>query len=444
MALLGVKLLHLLLGILAIGVVVLIHEAGHFLMSRLLKVDVEVFSVGMGPCLISFHGRKTEYRISAIPFGGYCRMKGSIDLTKALRDEAKSFNITEHGSYFATSPFVRFLIFFAGPLTNLLLSLLLFIIIAFLPVETIANEAKVLLTSDYNSIYHTKALQDELKSGDIILSLDGNKISSYEEAEEYLIEHKGESFKAEVLRGDEIKSILIKPTETEGGVQYGITLYQKAIVGRTTEQSDFKSGDIILSVDGNKIENTNDFYLYAHSGSEIELLRDNQIIKFIYKGSNLFPFAWANRVVLKGSGSFTSAIKDGFKHTKESIVSIIDSLVKLFSGKAEDARNEITGPTRAAQTIGNITVLGFETSIRSGIRALLYLSSIVSLSLFIANMLPIPSFDGGGMLLSLAQIIIGHELTPKAYVYFQIIGLVASLIIIVLMYSLDIKHYFFT
>ena len=73
-------ILYLFLGLLAIGFVVFLHELGHFAAARMLGVEVEVLSYGMGPKVFSIYGRKTEYRLSLFLFGGYCRMKGSIDL----------------------------------------------------------------------------------------------------------------------------------------------------------------------------------------------------------------------------------------------------------------------------------------------------------------------------------------------------------------------------
>ena len=87
-----IYLLYMIIGLIGIGIVLFLHELGHFIAARLMKVDVEVLSYGMGPRLFSFYGRTTEYRISLIPFGGYCRMKGSLDLMKALKDDAKSMN----------------------------------------------------------------------------------------------------------------------------------------------------------------------------------------------------------------------------------------------------------------------------------------------------------------------------------------------------------------
>ena len=136
-------ILFLIIGLLGIGLVIFLHELGHFIVARLLKVDVEVLSYGMGPRIFSIYGRKTEYRLSAIPFGGYCRMSGSIDLMKALKDESKSMDKTERGSYFGTTPFVRFLIYLAGPLMNFMLAAALLSIAASIPVERLSDPAIV-------------------------------------------------------------------------------------------------------------------------------------------------------------------------------------------------------------------------------------------------------------------------------------------------------------
>ena len=138
-------------GLLGIGIVLFIHELGHFIAAKLLKVDVDVLSFGYGPKLFSFTGRNTEFRISAIPFGGYCRMKGSLDLTKALRDRKETMSITEKGSYFSSRGFIRFIIYLSGPLTNFILTVALFAISAMIPVERLSDPAKPVLGFAYQN-----------------------------------------------------------------------------------------------------------------------------------------------------------------------------------------------------------------------------------------------------------------------------------------------------
>ena len=134
------NLLLLAVGLIAIGIMLFIHELGHFAVARLFDVDVEVLSFGIGPKLIAYQGKRTEYRISLIPFGGYCRMQGSLDLTKALQDNARTLDKAEAGSYFSASPIKRFLIYLAGPLTNFILAVLLLSAASMIPVERLSDE----------------------------------------------------------------------------------------------------------------------------------------------------------------------------------------------------------------------------------------------------------------------------------------------------------------
>ncbi|MGN0906742.1 MAG: site-2 protease family protein, partial [Bullifex sp.] len=122
-----------LIGFAAISLVLMVHELGHFMAAKLLHVSVDEFRIGMGPKLFTVHGRITDFSVCLIPLGGCTRMKGSEDLTKALRDQAKSFETSEKGSYFTSAPFVRFIIFLSGPLINIVLSVLIFTLISFIP-----------------------------------------------------------------------------------------------------------------------------------------------------------------------------------------------------------------------------------------------------------------------------------------------------------------------
>lgn len=436
-----VKLLYLLIGFAAIGIIIIIHELGHFITAKLLKVEVETFSLGMGPKLFSIRGRKTEYRFSMIPFGGYCRMAGSVDLTKALKDEAKSFDVAEHGSYFSTTPFVRFLIFLAGPAINILLALLFFVIISAVPVETISNEAYVLKTESYPELYKEVIHQPGVEDGDLILSIENQECTSFEEAADILSSSSRKDVQAIINRGGKIIETTLSGTaRDDGGFSYGLTLLQRPKVGRISGKTDFRSGDMIVNVNGRAVDNTNDFYVKAAQGGYAEVLRDGDVVRVNFEKTSTYPFSWENRIEIKRV-SKGNPIAEGFVKTKEVIFNTIHSLTSLITGKSQDARSEITGPTRAASSIGTITVTGFQTSWRSGLRALLYLSSIVSLSIAIANLLPIPSFDGGQMLINLYQICFKKELTPKAYVVFQILGIIASAIILILMYSIDLIYY---
>ena len=109
----------------------------------------------------------------------------------------------------------------------------------------------------------------------------------------------------------------------------------------------------------------------------------------------------------------------------------------------DDARKVITGPVNAASSIGSISTEAFTVSARSGVRTLLYILAIVSISLSIGNILPIPTFDGGQMLICIAEMIRHGGLKARTYVHLQITGMVLALLIMLGMYYFDIKDFFF-
>ncbi|MBR1938194.1 MAG: RIP metalloprotease RseP [Spirochaetales bacterium] len=428
------KLSYLIIGFLGISLVLLIHETGHFLAARLMKVEVDVFSLGMGPKLISFKGRRTELRISLIPFGGYCSMKGSTDLTKALKDDAKRFSMTEQGSFFGTTPLARFFIFLAGPLSNLILSIILFGFTAIIPVETIVHDAKIVPAYLYQKQYSDVIEQKELKMGDIILSLNGTQISSWEEAEALFLSSEGKPIDLVILRDGEIINTRVQSKDN----RYGIALYEECVLGRVLEGTPFKVGDKIVKINGYDVNCSLDIYENSKGINDFTILRDDALITITYDTTNLYPFAWQTELVKKRESGFFEGIFTGFSKTKKSFVNTVDALLNIVRRNSK-AENEITGTAKAASSIGSITMLGMKTSFSSGFRAFLYLLSIVSISICVANLLPIPSFDGGQMLINLIQIITRKEMTPRAYIIFHILGLICTALIMLSMYMYTIR-----
>jgi regulator of sigma E protease len=141
-------MLTVLYGLLGLSIVVLIHELGHFMAARLVGIEVEAFSIGMGPKLFGLSRGGTEWRISAFPLGGYCRMKGEEGFKQALERKLEHIP-AEKGSFYGEAAWKRILILLAGPFFNLLFAALLFGIVALvgLRVETLPN--RIVLASDY-------------------------------------------------------------------------------------------------------------------------------------------------------------------------------------------------------------------------------------------------------------------------------------------------------
>ena len=116
-------IVNIVLGLIGLGIVIFVHELGHFLAARATGIGVDAFSLGWGKVLVSHKRKGTEYRLSLFPVGGYCKLKGEELYRRAVADDSSTVE-PEEGSLFSVSPWRRILTFFAGPLANLIFAVL--------------------------------------------------------------------------------------------------------------------------------------------------------------------------------------------------------------------------------------------------------------------------------------------------------------------------------
>ena len=363
-------------------------------------------------------------------------MSGSIDLMKALKDESKSMDKTERGSYFGTTPFVRFLIYLAGPLMNFMLAAALLSIAASIPVERLSDPAIVTPISEYEEVFNSPIEQSGIEKGDLLLSSGDYSFIDWQDAEDFIAERSGKEIPVKVLRdGKEVDTILI-PSDGK----YGITNLQEAVIGRSISP-DFQPGDRIISANGKKIEYTLDLYSIKDESMLLTIDRNGEILE-IQTDNGTMPFAWKSD--LRKSSESNEPIRYGINRALEMAKAALNALGAFITLHLEDALTVLTGPVKAAESIGNITVLAFNESSGSGMRTMFLLLSMVSVSIAVGNTLPIPTFDGGQMLINIIEMLKGKSLAPRTYVILQIAGMVLALIIMAMMYALDIKAYFFS
>ena len=223
------------------------------------------------------------------------------------------------------------------------------------------------------------------------------------------------------------------------GIIKFVSVLIEPVIGRSLSE-DFLPGDRIIEADGKLIENQLDLYSVESSSFPVIIERDGEHIERMIEGRNL-PFAWESGIrVSRNSGS---PLLYGIQRSFDIAVSAVKALGALLSFHLSDALSVLTGPVKAAENIGGITVLAFSESAGSGIRSLFQLLAAVSVSIAAGNLLPIPTFDGGQVLICLSEVIRGKELTPRSYIVLQIIGMILAVLIMLLMYSLDIKAYLF-
>jgi regulator of sigma E protease len=204
----------ILISLLVLSFLVFFHELGHFLIARLFGVKVEVFSVGFGKRLVWRTVGETEYRLSAIPLGGYVKMKGQDDLNPLLRNG-------DSDSYNSKKPWQRILILLGGPLFNILLAFLLFVIVHLSGYETLSTKIGSLQEG-------MPSVEAGLQSGDRVVQIGDEPVESWKEMSKIIKDSEGTLYLI-VDRNGTKHNIVLTPKIVEGENIFGETIERKMI-----------------------------------------------------------------------------------------------------------------------------------------------------------------------------------------------------------------------
>lgn len=210
--------MYILFAILGFGLLVLIHEFGHFAVARLNGIKVIEFAIGMGPKLFSVKGKETTYSIRALPIGGLCQMKGESTGEEDLSSD----------SFQSKKPLQRMSVIFAGPFMNLVLGLVIFFGLG-LSQGYATNTVREISPG-------TPAVTAGLKAGDRIAAIDGKKTPSFNDVVYTLLETQDKPLKLSVLRGTQTVELNVTPQKSEAG-NYIIGFYPEIVEKPTILQA---------------------------------------------------------------------------------------------------------------------------------------------------------------------------------------------------------------
>ncbi|NLA91978.1 MAG: RIP metalloprotease RseP, partial [Spirochaetales bacterium] len=279
-------LLSFVIGLIALAFMITVHEAGHFFMARLLKIEVEVFAIGFGKAIKRWQGGKTEIRLNIFPLGGYCRLKGSEDLKEALDRGDSYLKDPEEGSLFKAHPLKRIAIYLGGPLFNIILALLLFILFFTLPSLGYDDSNQIVITSDYPTLFalsgdeRVASKEAGMASGDRIIKIDGVETPTFYAIQNELNRKKEGSVVEFTLERNRQEFTLATRGEWEpsvGKVLFGISVYLSNVVSEVDPLSpealaSLEVGDKIVEAGGVAVNNALDFLEYlAQQASPVVL-----------------------------------------------------------------------------------------------------------------------------------------------------------------------------
>lgn len=195
----------IIVSLIVLGIIVMIHELGHFFSAKFFKIPVSEFSIGMGPEVYTYEGEKTKYSFRSIPIGGYVNIEGM-----EIDDDIE-------GGFNKRNPFVRFIVLFAGVFMNFLLAYLIVFTMTFNGGEVILNPAPVI-----GKVIEAENRPSLFKKGDRILEIDGKKIEKWEEIRTVVasVENKEEPQKVVVERENKEQELFVTLTKNEDGAYY--------------------------------------------------------------------------------------------------------------------------------------------------------------------------------------------------------------------------------
>ena len=394
---------------LVLGIIIVIHELGHFLVAKLFKIKVETFSVGFGPRLLGFRYGETDYRISAFPLGGYVKMAG----------ENPGDSVTGAPNEFLSKPkWQRFLVASAGPAMNIILAvgLLTGLFMYGTEIPEFAEGEAVVGFVEANS----PAAAAGIQAGDRIVAIDGKNRPNWEHVEARVMINGGHTIPVTLNRAGQVIEASLTP-EKQGPNDAGHSGMRPKnlvtnVIGQVAsdspaERSGLKPGDEIVAVNGTNLKETGRgvseiIQTLTAETFPVSILRDGNVMDIpvtpvLTEGRRMIGVGWKRYEMMMVKENFRGALSRSIDKNVEYGTLIFKVLGKLV--RREASMKSVDGPIGIMKQTAEFYDIGFG--------ALLQLMAMISLNLGLMNLLPIPILDGGVMLLLLVEGIMRQDLS---------------------------------
>ena len=406
----------LLNGALVLGVLVFVHELGHFLVAKWLGVRVLSFSIGMGPRVFGFRKGETDYRISLLPLGGFVRMAG---------DNPEEERAHEKGEFLEQPWWGRALITAAGPLANLAFAIVLYISLYMIGINIPASPTRLGGVRE-----GSVAERVGLRPGDAIVGWEGRPTANTLELSDAIGTtmggKRGETpYRFRVKREGGTVDLTVPPSEIESlldGLQWDTgTTIGRVFIGLPAYDAGIKDGDEIIAIGGKRVTYWNDISktLTQQPDSDVPILmrRGEQTYTVVAhtNADGKIGVEPPAPLTVKQSYPPLQAISLGSRHTLQTVGQIYAGLWSFVSNPIR-LRKSIAGPIAIAQVASQQASGGFVE--------LMAFAAFISLALMVMNLLPIPILDGGHIFFALIEGVRKKPLSLKTQYFFQRIGLV--------------------
>ncbi|MBI2974188.1 MAG: RIP metalloprotease RseP [Deltaproteobacteria bacterium] len=414
--------------IIAIGILIFVHELGHFIFARLHDIRVESFSIGFGPKIIGFKRGETEYKIAPIPLGGYVNMTGE--------DPSEAVDAADKRAFSNKSIWTRVKVVSAGPLTNLLFAFILMPVVFMLGrmEPEYLSKPPVVQAVERNSPAEAASFQ----KGDLVTAVDGRKISTWDDFQKKIIVSVGQNVKISYERdGEKLEAAVTVKAMPEVKAGY-VGIEPMFFVGSESKIDDVAEdsvaakagilkGDKIIAINGQSFEG------WAGTAAEINNSEGREILLTISRDNGIFNVKitpkfseelkrWVIGVLFKPTELPMVKIQygffDSFKNGAAECLNLLDLtfivVKKLFTGQL--SYKALGGPVQIARISA--------AAASYGIAEFIYFMSFLSLQLGVLNLLPIPVLDGGHILFCGIEACIRRPIHNRVRAVMQYAGII--------------------
>ena len=431
--------------VVVIGVLILIHELGHFLVARWAGVGVERFSIGFGPVLFRWRGKETEYCLSVIPMGGYVKMMGEENPL-----EGGAALPYAPGKAFALKPlWIRFLIVFAGPGMNFVLAAAIFVVVLATIGRPVWPAAIGRVAAD------GPAAAAGVRTGDVVTAIDGRAVAHWEDLEHAVAASGGRSVELRLRREGAEQTVVVTPRLMtvrdpifkdakdvwDLGVGPRLTPQIGAVnPGSPAERAGLKAGDHVVAVAGQPVFTPEELMqaIQKRAGQTFEVT--------VERGgrSETFPVT-ANVVKEKGpTGQEIEVGRIGVSIVTRTVTyapysppaAVWQGAVKTWDMTGLTAKGfwKIVTGQIPLSNLGGPVQIASETGrqAQEGAAPLAVFTAVISVNLAVLNLLPVPMLDGGHLFFFLIEAVLGRPLSVRKRELAQQLGFVLLMLIMVL------------
>jgi len=429
--------------VVVLGILILVHEFGHFIVARLSGVGVERFSIGFGPVLTRYRGKETEYCVSLFPLGGYVKMMGDdenpLEGGKGPTvDPRRAFNLKPLP--------IRFLIVFAGPAMNFVLAAVIFALVFMFLGRPVAPAVIGRVTEG------GPMAQAGLKTGDRIRAIDGRPVQYWEDVQKAVQDGQGQMLSITVEGAAGERRVGVSPARTKtrdlfgderetwdlGARPYVSPSIGDVVAGFPAQKAGLKGGDVVLTVEGKPVLSWDELAEAIHQRpgqpTRIDVRRGAEtftatvVPNAVKETGPSGKEVEVGRIGISPAAGVTfvrsnpvRAVLEGVERTVEVTALTAVGLYKIVVGQLD--RKNIGGPIQIAVTAGE--------QARQGLPSLAFFTAVISVNLFLLNLLPVPMLDGGHLLFFVCEAALGRPLSVRKREVAQQVGFVLLMLLMV-------------